>query len=253
LSTDVTPRGTAGEAAPGLRHQFRRNLVALEGAQKTPKGASLYSRYINRPFGRRLAAAAHVAQLTPNQVTLLSALFSFTGIFVILAFQPTPVGGVAIAAALLLGYALDSADGQLARLRTSGGRAGEWLDHVLDCAVKLALHGAVLVAWYRSDLEARYLLLAFAFQFVAVLLFFGGTLAEKLRENSTGTTHGPFHGTRLIHVSEVLRLFVDHATICLAFLTWGWPDVFLICYALLFVAHSAFLVAFGTHLFQELS
>lgn len=249
----TSPRGAAGETSPGLRHQFRRNLVALEGAQKTPKGASLYSRYVNRPIGRRLAAAAHVAQLTPNQVTVLSALFSFTGIFVILAFRPTIVGGVVIAAALLLGYALDSADGQLARLRTSGGRAGEWLDHVLDCAVKLALHGAVLVAWYRSGVESHFLLLAFAFQFVAVLLFFGGTLAEKLRENSTGTTHGPFHGTRLRGVSEVLRLSVDHATICLGFLAWGWPDAFLVCYALLFVAHFAFLLAFGRHWFQDLS
>lgn len=249
--TDVASRDAAGEASAGRREQFRRSLVALEGAQKTPKGASLYSRYVNRPIGRRLAAAAHVARLTPNQVTLLSALFSFTGIFLILVVPPNPLVAVVIVAALLFGYALDSADGQLARLRTSGGRAGEWLDHVLDCAVKLGLHGAVLIAWYRSGVEPRLLLLAFAFQFVAVLLFFGGTLADKLRQQKT--PHGPFYGTRLVHVSEVLRLFVEHATICLAFLAWGWLDVFVVCYAFLFLAHTAFLVAFGTHWFRELS
>ena len=49
----------------------------------------------------------------------------------------------------MLGYALDSADGQLARLRGGGSLTGEWLDHVIDSFKISTLHLAVLVMAYR--------------------------------------------------------------------------------------------------------
>ncbi|RBL82322.1 CDP-alcohol phosphatidyltransferase, partial [Streptomyces cavourensis] len=52
-------------------------LRELRGAQKSAKGVSLYSRYVNRPAGRVLAAGAYRAGLTPNQVTLISGLFTY--------------------------------------------------------------------------------------------------------------------------------------------------------------------------------
>src|SRR5215217_2074158 len=45
------------------------SFAALGEAQKGSRGVSLYSRYVNRPAGRVLAAAADVVGLTPNQVT----------------------------------------------------------------------------------------------------------------------------------------------------------------------------------------
>ncbi|MFE3287575.1 CDP-alcohol phosphatidyltransferase, partial [Streptomyces sp. NPDC059233] len=46
-------------------------LRELRGAQKSAKGVSLYSRFVNRPAGRYLAAASYAVGLTPNQVTLV--------------------------------------------------------------------------------------------------------------------------------------------------------------------------------------
>ena len=71
---------------------FRTSLGALQRAQKTSKGAPAYSRLVNRPLGRVFAACAHVVGLTPNQVTCLSALATFSGIAVISLL----VGGIGV-------------------------------------------------------------------------------------------------------------------------------------------------------------
>ena len=63
-------------------------LEALRAAQKPPHGTPAYSRFINRPFGRQLAARLCVAGLTPNQVSGLSALCSFAAIILIATCAP---------------------------------------------------------------------------------------------------------------------------------------------------------------------
>lgn len=161
-------------------------LRELRGAQKPAKGVSLYSRFVNRPIGRYLAAGSYALGLTPNQVTLISAAFSFAAAAAVALAAPSWGLGIAVWAALAVGFAFDSADGQLARLRGSGSAAGEWLDHVVDCAKLTALHSCVLIAFYRfpdaygtgSD---GWLLVPLGFQFAAVVTFFGGLLTEKLK------------------------------------------------------------------------
>ncbi|WP_231979255.1 hypothetical protein [Tessaracoccus coleopterorum] len=54
-------------------------------------------------------------------MTLVSAFFTLTGIALIALLPPGPVAALTVTSALVLGYALDAADGQLARLR--GGAA----------------------------------------------------------------------------------------------------------------------------------
>ena len=87
---------------------------------------------------------------------------------------------------LLLGYAVDSADGQLARLRSGGSLAGEWLDHCLDVVKVSALHLAVLISAQRfdADLGAWPQVAAFAFELVAVTGFFTFILTEQLRRRA---------------------------------------------------------------------
>nr|WP_223286356.1 CDP-alcohol phosphatidyltransferase family protein [Kocuria atrinae] len=75
---------------------------------------------VNRPVGRLLAAACYRAGLTPNQVTGISALCSAIGVAVLLAMDPSWVSGILVWFLLALGYAFDSADGQVARLRGGG-------------------------------------------------------------------------------------------------------------------------------------
>ena len=110
----------------------------LAAAQKGhARGAPAYSVYLNRRLGRVLAAAAFRWGWTPNQVTAVSAAHTFVGIALLLALPVQWWSGVIVALLLVLGYAWDSADGQVARLRGGGSLAGEWLDHFVD-AIKIA-------------------------------------------------------------------------------------------------------------------
>ena len=100
------------------------------------------------------------AGLTPNMVTALSAAFTGTGIALLALVRPSLPMGLAVTACLVVGYALDAADGQLARLRGGGSPAGEWLDHMVDAVKASSLHLAVLIGFYRFGTgEAEWLLL----------------------------------------------------------------------------------------------
>ncbi|WP_327267950.1 CDP-alcohol phosphatidyltransferase family protein [Streptomyces sp. NBC_01218] len=234
-------------------------LRELRGAQKTAKGVSLYSRYVNRPAGRVLAAAAHRARMTPNQVTLVSAAFTFASITAIALAGPTWALGVLVWAGLVVGFAFDSADGQLARLTGRGGPDGEWLDHVVDCAKMVLVHTAVLISLYRADAyrigEQRgetWLLLPLGFLFVAVLTFCAGLLREQLgraaqRADAPAAPAGP-----VSRVRAVALLPADYGVFCLVFLLLGEPAAFLAGYAALAVVHALFLVAFLAKWFREL-
>lgn len=131
-----TDDSTVGaDIRPGRFLSGHREVVTrLASAQKPSKGAPAYSRYVNRPLGRQLAAVAIRWGLTPNQVTVASSLCTFVGIGLILLVRPSLALGPALATLFMLGYALDAADGQLARLLGRGSYAGEWLDHMVDAA-----------------------------------------------------------------------------------------------------------------------
>ena len=73
------------------------NIRALSRAQKSKAGAPLYSRIINRPAGRVLAAVAHRMGATPDQVTVFSALCTYSGIALIALWRPTVVSTVVTA------------------------------------------------------------------------------------------------------------------------------------------------------------
>ena len=166
------------------KESFTDTVRRLAGAQKPPaKGSPAYSRFINRKIGRVIAAAAYQLGLTPNQVTYISAGFSTASIAAIALAQPYWWVGILIAVGLLVGYAFDSADGQLARLRGGGTPAGEWLDHVVDSIKTTALHLAVLIGWYRhydvTDIEL--LLIPVGSTLIASVFFFVQILTDQLR------------------------------------------------------------------------
>ncbi|MGP4001670.1 CDP-alcohol phosphatidyltransferase family protein [Streptomyces sp. 8N706] len=243
---------------------FGAALRELRGAQKTAKGVSLYSRHINRPAGRVLAAAAYRVGLTPNQVTLISGGFSFSAVAAVALARPSWPLAVAVYLALAVGFAFDSADGQLARLRRESSAAGEWLDHVVDCAKITALHAAVLISFYRYfDVPGPgWLLLPIGFQLAAVLIFFGGLLTDKLKpkpsaapsaaSSAPAQSSAPSAATPS-SLRAVALLPVDYGVFCLVFLLLGAERVFLGAYAVLFAAHGLFLVAFMAKWFRELA
>ena len=236
---------------------FSTALHELSTAQKSSKGVSYYSRWINRPAGRVLAAAAHTVGLTPNAVTGLSALVTGCGIALIALLPPSWPQTVGVAALLVAGFALDSADGQLARLRRAGSPAGEWLDHVVDVAKMLTLHLALLIALHRYFHlhTAAWLLLPMAYQVTAVTTFFGGILTEQLKRaaalaSGTASSGGGAPST----LRSLLLLPADYGLFCLLFLSYGvGRTFFLAVYGVLLAANVLLMLALLLKWFRELA
>ncbi|GAA1249785.1 CDP-alcohol phosphatidyltransferase family protein [Prauserella halophila] len=225
----------------------------LSAAQKAGAGVPAYTRYVNRPLGRLAAALAHVVGLTPNQVTVISGVLSFLSITVLVTMQPSLVLGIAVAVGLAAGYVLDSADGQLARLRGGGSPAGEWLDHVVDAARMPALHLGVLIALYRfhGELPSALLLLPIGFLLVTVVRFFALILAEQMRRQS-GPPEGVHSSTSDSAARSLLALPGDFGVLCLIFIGWGSSSLFLVCYGILFVLNTLLLVLSLVRRYREL-
>lgn len=233
---------------------FGTALRELSSAQKSAKGVSYYSRWVNRPAGRVLAAAAYAAGLTPNAVTGLSALVTGCGIAMIALVAPSWPMAAGVTALLAVGFALDSADGQLARLRRAGSPVGEWLDHVVDCAKILTLHLALLVAFHRFfDLGSDgWLALPLVYQVTQGTAFFGGILTEQLkRAADTGRT-GPAPAPSALR--SVLLLPADYGLFCVLFLSYGaGSTAFLWVYGTLLAANVVLMLALLVKWFRELS
>ena len=243
------------------REERRREVVArLASAQKSNRGAGAYSRWINRPLGRQFAAVAYLLGLTPNQVSLISAAFSYASIAAIAVVRPGVTAGVLIALGLVIGYALDSADGQVARLRGGGSTAGEWLDHVIDAAKIVALHCAVAVCWFRFyDLGHAMLLVPLGYAVVASVFFFALVLADMLRRIARMRAGGTGVTTASVNPAEAasrLRSLLvipnDYGVLCLALITLGFHAVFAWLYSVLFAANALLLVAGCARWFREM-
>jgi phosphatidylglycerophosphate synthase len=236
-----------------MSESFAASYRRLSAAQKGhARGAPGYSVYVNRRIGRVLAAAAHRWGLTPNQVTMISAAHTFAAIVVLLAAPAAWWTGVIVAVLLALGYAWDSADGQLARLRGGGSLAGEWLDHFVD-AVKIAsLHLAVLVAlWLHTPYrDTVWMLVPLLFSVVGVVTFFGMLLNDLLKgKKGVASTHARGGGT---FVRSMILVPTDYGLLCLLFALWGATAVFLWAYAVLMVLNAVFLVLAAAKWFREI-
>jgi phosphatidylglycerophosphate synthase len=108
----------------------------------------LISRSINRRISLRVTRTLLETSLTPNQMTLVAALFGFAAIAVVAA------GGAAwfIPGAFLLQLQsiLDGCDGEISRLKYIRSRLGEWLDQVIDDLVNLGFFVATGWALYQA-------------------------------------------------------------------------------------------------------
>lgn len=229
-----------GEAPP--RKDFQASMASLRGAQKAGKGAPPYSLFINRPLGRVLAAAAHQLGMTPNQVTYLSALCTFAGLTVLALAPASWWVGLVVMVCLVLGYAFDSADGQLARLRGGGSLLGEWLDHMIDSAKVASVHLAVLITFYRNfDLADPWLLVPLVFTVVSAVHFFGMILVDLLaraRRAAAGMPTPPLAPANL--PKTLMKLPTDYGILCLVFALLGAHAVFLGVYTFLAVATTGY-------------
>jgi phosphatidylglycerophosphate synthase len=230
--------------APPLTAGYWQIVAQLASAQKAAaRSAPAYSRFINRKLGRLLAAWAYRTGLTPNAVTGISAAFTFSGIALLMLFPPSSGLGIAVAMLLITGYAFDSADGQVARLRGGGSPAGEWLDHVVDATKVSMLPLALAVGLYRSGaVDTAWLLVPLGSAVVSTVLFFGMILTEQLRRQHAVPPSVAVAGENS-WLRPLLVLPMDYGVLCLSFLLLGWTDVFAVVYTLIFAGTTAFLLA----------
>lgn len=227
---------------------------ALDRAGKGhARGAPAYSVYVNRRLGRVFAALASPRGVTPNQATAISAAHT-TAALVLLVLAPVAWWtGLAVAALFLLGYAWDSADGQLARLTGAGSLAGEWLDHFVDAAKIGALHLVVVIAlWRNADLgSVTVLAIPLAFSVVSVVTFFGMLLNDLIKQRAgVSSTHERGGGSA---ARSLMLLPTDFGALCLVFVLWGWTTGFLVAYTILAALCTAFLGAAAVKWFREIS
>jgi phosphatidylglycerophosphate synthase len=231
---------TRGEAMHGAQVAgYRETLRQLGSAQKAVAGGPAYSRFVNRKLGRYLAAAAYQRGLTPNTVTFISAGFSFVGILLIALGRPSIGFAVGAAAALILGYALDSADGQLARLRGGGSLTGEWLDHMLDVAKLSSLHLAVLICFYRQFhfSSAGPLLIPAGYMVVIAVWFFGIMLVDQLRRREAADTGARRPASAASPLRSLLVLPQDYGLLCVVVLLLFSREAFFVAYTALFAGN----------------
>ncbi len=230
--------------APGSGEReetYSQTLARLSSAQKAAApGAPLYSLLVNRRLGRYLAAAAFRRGLTPNAVTGISAVFTFAGIGVLALVPPMWWSGLTISVLLVIGYALDSADGQVARLRGGGSLEGEWLDHVIDSFKIASLHLAVLVMMFRYlEMTAGWFLVPVGFTVVASVGFFTMILNDQLKRVhalSSGLPPVPRPGRSTL--ARLALLPTDYGLLCIMFVLLAVPTVFVWVYTLVFVANA---------------
>ncbi|MDY3049949.1 MAG: CDP-alcohol phosphatidyltransferase family protein [Rothia sp. (in: high G+C Gram-positive bacteria)] len=218
---------------------FRDTLRQLNSAQKSGVGVPAYTRWVNRKVARVFAAAAVKFGITPNGVTALSASVSLAGMALMIVFPPSLGLGLGVALLFALGYALDSADGQVARVTGASSPAGEWLDHVVDSMRTPAMHLTILIGMIKfpaafplDSWQIWWLPLAFT-----VLItghFMSQILAEQLR-NNRGTA-APAAGGNL---RSFINLHMDAGTFCWIFIFWGTGWGFILVYGLLFVGNAA--------------
>jgi len=187
----------------GAIQGYRYAVATLRTAQKTTKGAPAYSRYINRPLGRPLAALAYVLKMTPNQVTAVSAIFTFMG----------------------------------------GSFAGEWLDHVVDAFKANLLHITVLLCWWQYyDLGAAWYFVPLCYTVASSVFFFSVILTDQLRRQARGTTsmflQGEGHSSLLYSLAVMPT---DYGLMIVVFGLIWWMQGFLFVYSALLVANILFL------------
>lgn len=233
---------------------YRALLRELGSAQKgAARGAPAYSRFVNRKLGRVLAAGAIRWGISPNGVTVISAFFTFAGIVLLAANRPSAGLGVTVAALLIIGYAFDSADGQVARYTGTGGPAGEWLDHVVDSVKVVALPLALGIQWYRFDVVGeRWLGVPVAACVIASVSFLAMILTEQLRRARGVTSVAAATGASA-WIRPLVALPTDYGLLCVCFLLLGLPTVFVWAYAAITVYSALYLAMSLIKWFRELS
>lgn len=146
---------------------------------------------------------------------------------------------------LYFAYALDSADGQLARLLNKQSKTGEWLDHSLD-AVKIPLmHGVAIILIIENKMPGKLLIIFYLTVLsLASANFLSGILKSKLIKKHI--TENNYIEEKNSTIRSILTLPLDYGIFALLFLFTYKSDWFILLYniwGIVFIVYSVLLFA----------
>lgn len=258
MTTDPTTQtrliGDHGSAVPapgeperaGARIPFSTAIGRLSSAQKPGLGVPAYTRWVNRRVARLFAASFASVGASPSAVSVVSIGVTLAGLTAFLLLQPTPLlAGVAAAVLLAIGYALDSADGQLARLQGSSSLQGEWLDHTLDAVRLPAVHLTIATGFLLADGPVLAALAA-VFSVAASAGFLSQNVGGLLRDNASGGR------AQVRRFQSWILLPTDPGVLCWVFALWAWPLGFAVVYLVLLGLNLAHVLLSSRRRWREL-
>ena len=108
----------------------------------------IVSRKLNRHISLQVTRALLKWPVTPNQMTVVAALFGLAAIVVVVIRGTS--GLIPGALLLLVQSILDGCDGEISRLKYLRSRLGEWLDQLFDDVVNVGYFAAVGYTLYRA-------------------------------------------------------------------------------------------------------
>lgn len=228
------------------RLSFSESMQLLDAAQKPGVGVPAYTRWVNRRVARYLCAAAERVGLTPSVVSVLSILVTLAGLGAFIGLYRTPLLAGALAAILLaLGYALDSADGQLARLQQTSSLQGEWLDHTLDAIRMPAVHLSIAAGFLMQGAPVLAVVAA-AYSAIASASFLSQNLGGLLRDRAQAQR------VDVRRHQSWLLLPADPGILCWTFVLWAVLPLFSLVYLALFTANALHFILSARRRWREL-
>ena len=217
------------------------SLEVLDSCQKPKHGTPIYTRTCNRWLGKYIAALAKELLITPTHLTIASFVFS---VFSFLFFLMYPGSYLIVSGGsflILFAYALDSADGQLARLTKSGSPVGEWLDHSTDALKQTLFHGTVqFIFFVHYQKENFILVIPIFFISVQLTVFTSNLLKEKLFKLNSLTSNLTDHRStdNVSFIKDILFFFTDYGILCMLFFFIPFPNIFVFLYVLCFIINA---------------
>ncbi|MEO8636954.1 MAG: CDP-alcohol phosphatidyltransferase family protein [Gemmatimonadales bacterium] len=120
--------------------------MTAPASAKPTEVEELVDEVIHRPLARRVVPLLIPTPITPNQVTLLSALVGISGAVALAVGATRPAWRIPAGLLLFAAVVLDCCDGQLARARKISSTTGAIVDGIADYVVGISL--GICGSWY---------------------------------------------------------------------------------------------------------
>jgi phosphatidylglycerophosphate synthase len=168
--------------------ESRESAVAMERRLWASLGSSsdgVVDTYFNRPLGRFLSKILIHTPVTPNQVTVVSALIGLVSAWFFA--QGNYTAGIIGALLLQLSALVDCVDGDLARVVFKESPIGKWLDLGLDQLIHVAVFATLAVGLSRAGADAPVVWLGISAVVGAVISFPVVVRARRLSNKDLDT------------------------------------------------------------------